>query len=439
MAQLHTAKKQDASDSSRSSRSSSDFLKHLFVPVYMPAILFSTGEGALIPVVPLTANNLGAPLAISGLISGLLMIGVVLGDIPSSLLVKRFGEAFAMRTAAIMAIVAAIICWKAPNLVVLAVGVLAIGIASATFNLARHAFLTEWTPLWFRARAMSLLGGTTRIGNFIGPFLASPVIAFIGIQSVYWVHVVMCVSVLVLLAIMQDPEAIIARDSEAKVAHDKRMEFARQAQEKAVLQSQHEGGKQKKQLAIVTYFSILVRMGTAAGILQMMRAARQVILPLWGTQLHIPEARIALITGIAGAVDLSLFYTSGQVMDKFGRKWAAIPVLLGIGLSFIAMPLAHQEWSYVVVAICISLANGLGSGIVMTLGSDCAAKFAPEDMPGFLGGWRVFTDSGSAIGPLGISGVTALAGLPVAVIVMGAAGLLGAYMMQRYIPRYVGR
>ena len=147
------------------------FLQHLFVPIYMPAILFATGEGALIPVVPLTAKALGAGLAGAGLISGLLMIGVVIGDMPSGYAVARWGETFAMRLAAVIAIISAIACRMATNLIVLSIGVLMIGIASATFNLARHSFLTTWTPWWYRARAMSLLGGTTRVGAFIGPFM----------------------------------------------------------------------------------------------------------------------------------------------------------------------------------------------------------------------------------------------------------------------------
>ena len=102
------------------------------------------------------------------------------------------------------------------------------------------------------------------------------------------------------------------------------------------------------------------------------------------------------------------------------------------------MPLATDEWSYVGISILLSLANGMGSGIVMTLGSDLAARYEPNDMPAFLGSWRVFTDTGSALGPLGISGVTALAGLPCAALVIGCCGVVGAMMMHYHIPRFVG-
>lgn len=429
-----------------------DFLRHLFVPVYMPAILFATGEGALIPVVPLTATALGANVATSGIISGLLMIGVVIGDIPAGVIVARWGETFAMRVAAIAAIVSAVICRKAPNLAVLAAGVLMIGIASAAFNLARHTFLTVWTPLWYRARALSLLGGTTRVGYFVGPFLASPVIALAGSRSVYWLHVVACLTVLIVLWAIPDPEQILSKNKALAEAHNKgglpsaSNKPVPQTQQAAVANADSGNGANsaarkptRHRLPIVTYFSVLIRMGTAAGILQAMRASRQVILPLWGVQLNVSESHIALIMGIAGAVDLSLFYTSGQVMDRFGRRWAAVPVLIGLSISHLLIPFATVEWGYIAVAILCSIANGLGSGIVMTLGSDLATRYAPDDMPGFLSGWRVFTDSGSAFGPLAISAMTAASSLAGAAVLMGCCGLVGAFMMQRYIPRLVGK
>lgn len=414
------------------------FLRGLFVPVYLPAILFATGEGALIPVVPLTATALGANLAVAGIISGLLMIGVVIGDIPSSAVVARWGEEVAMRVAGVLAALAAVVCWAAPNLVVLAAGVLVVGIASATFNLARHSFLTTWTPTAYRARAMSLLGGTSRVGYFVGPFLAAPVIALWGSHSVYWLHVAACAAVLVALQVMPDPKTVLQRNRQATLdaglTGPVPTPGAASRTQAASAAAAALGGP-KPRPAIMEFFGILVRLGVPAGILQMMRASRQVILPLWGVHLGIPEASIALIVGVAGAVDLSLFYTSGQVMDRYGRRWVAVPVLTGLGLAHLVLPLAATEWGYIAVAILLSIANGMGSGIVMTLGSDHASRYAPGRMPAFLGSWRVFSDTGSAIGPLGISALTAAFGLPAAALAMGGCGLVGAVLMYRYIPR----
>lgn len=408
-------------------------LRRMFVPIYLPAILFATGEGALIPVLPLTATRLGANLAVAGIISGLLLIGIVLGDVPSAAAVSRWGEQTAMRAAGILGMCAAFACWLAPNLWVLSGGALLVGIASATFNLARHSFLTTWTPAPFRARAMSLLGGASRVGAFVGPFLASPIIALWGSRSVYWVHVIACAAVLLTLQLTPDPAAVLQRRQE---------EEHRSGATSLTVPSTSAGVSVPGALprkGLRAFFPVLFRLGVAAGLLQLLRASRQVILPLWGVHLGISESQIALVVAVAGAVDLSLFYTSGQVMDRFGRKWAAVPVLLGLGLGHILLIWASTEWMYVAVAIFLSLANGLGSGIVMTLGSDLAMRYGEGRTAEFLGGWRMFSDTGQAAAPLIISGMTALVGLPLAAVVVGCLGFVGGYMMNRFIPRLVGR
>lgn len=422
----------------------SQFFKHLFVPVYLPAILFATGEGALIPVVPLTAHSLGANLAMASIIAGLLMIGIVAGDVPAGMLVARFGEETAMRVSATLAAIASIVCWMTNSLILLAVGVFLIGMASATFALARQTFLTQWTPTAFRARAMSLLGGTTRVGYFIGPFIAAPIIGIWGSRSVYWAHVVACAAVIVALWIMPNPREALERNRARATAQGLTGPIAvirstDVAASDAVASSAAQTHAAKPRPALIAYISQLIRLGTAAGIIQMLRASRQVILPLWGVHLQLPETHIAVIVGFAGAVDLALFYTSGQIMDRYGRRWAAVPVLIGLSVSHFLLMFAGSEWSYIAIAVLMSLSNGLGSGIVMTLGSDMAARYAPERMPAYLGAWRVFSDTGSALGPILISTMTAAVSLAGAAGVMAGAGLLGAVLMYRYIPRLVGK
>ncbi|HJA04026.1 MAG TPA: MFS transporter, partial [Candidatus Microbacterium stercoravium] len=66
------------------------------------------------------------------------------------------------------------------------------------------------------------------------------------------------------------------------------------------------------------------------------------------------------------------------------------------------------------------------------LGSDAAP---PENPAPFLGAWRTMTDSGASATPLLVSGVTALASLPVATALVGAIGLIGAIGFLRWVPR----
>jgi len=74
------------------------------------------------------------------------------------------------------------------------------------------------------------------------------------------------------------------------------------------------------------------------------------------------------------------------------------------------------------VMVLIAVGNGLGSGIVMTLGADSAPEVG---RPQFLGGWRLCGDIGNSGGPLLVSAVAAAAPLAAACLVIGVLGLLG--------------
>jgi MFS family permease len=181
-------------------------------------------------------------------------------------------------------------------------------------------------------------------------------------------------------------------------------------------------------------------MGLTAALIGGLRASRQVILPLVGVTLGLPESSIALVVGIAGAVDLALFFTSGQIMDRYGRLWSALPSMIGLGIGHLALAatagLRGAVLWFVVIAIFMSLANGVGSGILMTFGADLAPRHDPAP---FLGAYRFTGDVGNAAAPLAISVLTAVVSLPFAAGVIGLAGLLGAGLLARWVPRFIPR
>src|SRR3954464_10058490 len=149
--------------------------RSIALPALLPTLLFSIGEGAIIPIIPIAADGLGATLALAGLVAALLTIGELLGNIPSGWLIARIGERPAMIGAAALSVVGMVICVIAPNPIALGFGIFFVGLSAAVFALARHAFMTSFVPLDYRARALSTLGGATRLGAFVGPFIAAAV------------------------------------------------------------------------------------------------------------------------------------------------------------------------------------------------------------------------------------------------------------------------
>jgi len=171
-----------------------------------------------------------------------------------------------------------------------------------------------------------------------------------------------------------------------------------------------------------------------------MRASRQVILPLWAVRIGIPDAQTALIIGAAGALDFGLFYASGQIMDRFGRLWSAMPSMIGLGVGHLVLAVTHDletavPW-FIAAAVFMSIANGLGSGILMTLGADLADQSNPAP---FLGAWRFTADAGGAVSPLALSALTAAVSISFASGILGVVGLIGAGVLLRYVPRYAPR
>ena len=405
--------------------------RSIALPALLPTLLFSTGEGAIIPIIPIAADSLGATLAIAGLVAGLLTIGELLGNIPSGWLVARIGERPAMIGATGLAIIGLFACLFAPNPVVLGAGVLLVGLATAAFGLARHAFMTSFVPLEYRARSLSTLGGIFRLGYFVGPFISAAIIHLTGTAaSAFWIHIVMCLGSGIILLVLPDPTASFPSRRTAGTAPEETRAEEVQAQKNASGLFQ----------TIYHRRAVLVRLGSGAALIGALRASRQVILPLWALSIGVSDTNTAIIIGIAGGVDFALFYTSGQIMDRFGRLWSALPSMVGLGLGHLVLAFTHDldaavPW-FIAAAMLLALANGLGSGILMTLGADLADRNNPAP---FLGAWRFTSTLGAAAAPLTIAGITAIASISLAAGVLGIVGFVGAGLLWRYVPRYVPR
>ncbi|MGM7668122.1 MFS transporter [Microbacterium sp. A93] len=403
--------------------------------VYLPTILFALGEGAVLPLIPIIAAKMGADVAFAALVASALVVGQLCGNLPAGWAVARIGERYTMVIAGLVSMVAVLGMLLAPTLGVFAASVFMLGFCAAAFGLARHAFMTTRVPIPFRARALSLLGGSFRLGIFIGPFVTAALLQiFDGEDASIWFFLACLLVMVVLVTFGPDPEKLIAP--------------VRAASSPTIVEDTGEAVTGSiPTLARAGIFrtmwhhrGVLGRLGLAAASLSAVRSARQVVLPLWGLSLGLDTQTIALVVGVSGAIDFALFYASGQVMDRFGRLWAAMPAMVLMGAGFLALSFTHEGDAAVLwfgmLAAVLGVGNGLSSGLLLTLGADIAPQQEPAT---FLGSWRTLTDAGGAIAPLIVAGVTAVASLSAASGVMGVVGLLGAAGFIRWIPRFSPR
>ncbi|AKQ55529.1 MFS transporter [Bordetella hinzii] len=383
-------------------------LKQIAIPAFGPSLLYGISNGAILPVIALTARDQGASVATAGLIAALIGVGSLLSNIPSALITERFGEKRAMAGAALVSVIGLLLVIGVPRLWVLALAMLMQGCAQSVFQLARQSYMIEVVPLAYRARALSTLGGTTRIGTFIGPFAGAALIHFLGLDGAYWVAI--CAMLGAGLIAIKAPDI-----GPAGVPGAPRARMGDVARD-------HRG--------------VYATLGVGVMLLSALRASRQVVIPLWADHLGLDATTTSLIYGLVAAIDMSVFYPAGKVMDQRGRLWVALPSTLLMGLSLMAIPLTGGAVSFVLVSVMLGFGNGIGSGIVMTLGADAAPAGARTQ---FLGIWRFMADLGSSGGPVALSALTALVSLGGASFGVGALGLVAAGVFWRWLPRSAPR
>lgn len=401
--------------------------KRIFVAVFVPALLYSSGTGAIVPLIPLVADHLGSSLAVAGFVGALYSVGMLAATLPAASLVQALGERWAMAAAAGFAAIGSIVSVLATQTWMLAIGVAMIGGSTAVFGIARSAYMTTNVPLTIRARAMSSLSGTFRLGEFLGPFIAAGAITVLGgTQLAFWVHVTGCSLVILLLLFVKDPEG------SAPPAISRRARAAALAEgPDAVPAAPREG--------VFTIMrkrrSVLIRLGIGSMLLIGMRSGRFILIPLLAVSLGMTSAETALLVGMGGAIEFAVFYAGGQVMDRFGRIWVAVPTMIGVGIGFLGIAATHEfdsavGWLIALVAV-VALFNGMASGVSMTMGSDLADRRNPAP---FLAVWRFTNDIGAAAMPLLVA-ATAAVSVVLASASMGVLAFVGAAMFARYIPR----
>lgn len=387
-------------------------MRSLVFPVYLPTTLFAIGQGAAIPIIPLVALDLGASVALAGAIVGLRGIGTLVFDVPVGRLVARAGEKRATVAAAIaLALIAAGIATR-PSMQVFAALIFLMGGAWSVWNIARLAHVTEAAPTHIRGRALSLMAGMTRVGNFAGPVIGGLLVASQGLIAPFIVQAVFAIAASIAVALTM---------GSSKRSHERRTSPTSQLPSTLKVIRSH-----RRTLGTAGFVGLAI---------SALRSTRQVIIPLWGNHIGLTGGAISLVFGLSAAIETAMFYPVGMLMDRKGRRWAAMPCLVVLAVGFVLIPTARTLAGLVIVGVVLGVGNGLGAGIIMTLGSDLAPI---QGRMQFFGVWRFTTDLGTAGGPLLLAAVTSLLSLGAAALVAATIGLVGAAVMWKAVPETLG-
>ena len=372
----------------------------LLLPVYVPSLLMAVSQEALTILLPLYMLEIGASPAFAALVVGLRGIGVLLFDVPAGVLVARFGDKPVLLGGLSLIFTGLLLLAITTQPLLIGFAAMALGTGHAAWMLGRQSYLADVCKPAELGRAIAAMAGLQRGGALIGP-LAGGVLA--GLAGY--------------------PIAFAAGVASAVVAGAVVLAFAR-----AVPPHENPDASFTGTLGVLrAQRSVLATAGGSALVLQLMRATRQLLVPLFGQAVGLDVTTIGLVYSLATVVDIALFYPSGVLADRFGRKWSAVPSMVLYALGLALLPLASGFWSLLAIAMLLGFANGIGTGVVMIIGADLARVSGRHGQ--FLGLWRLIGDVGIGGAPLLVGTVVKAAGLAAASVTVAGLGLVGTLVM----------
>lgn len=419
-------------------RTASQVIRSLAPSIYVPTLLQFIGVAGLMPVITLLALELGFGTAQAASLTVVFGLAAFLGPIPAGRLIGRIGARASLVGSGVLLVIASAAGYVVltPALadggaagttsrVTLIAVLVVMAACSQVWMLGRQAFLGSALPPSMRARGMTLFGGMIRIGQVIGPLAGAVVLAAGSLTGVFVLNAVMTLAATIMVAVFLPVGEVSAAPVRRHRVRAGRV------------------GRSPTRIRLTR--AVLARMLIVGlGIMPVMiaRVNNPVIIPLLGAGLGLDAFWISIVFGVSAVVDIALVIPAGVLMDRYGRAAVAVPCASIMGMGYLALALAtgaaagHGSTAALLAlllpAMVIALGNGLGSGIVMTLGIDVSPVHGRTR---YLSWWNTLVGAGRLVAPLMVAGIVLVAPVTAASAAIGALCLGGALHLGRVLPR----
>ena len=339
-------------------------------------------------------------MAMAALVTALMFIGQALADLPGGYLVHKYGDRKVMLWGMGLSLAALILRISVPAVSMLVVSILLYGVGASFIWNSRMSWMKREIRGVERGQTMSFVGGSLRMANLAGPLIG-------GFTAEHWGYTALFASQTFLVATAFILVLLVMPSSQpVGGTFRKSIKVAESA------------WKERKGTIIAAALGI--------GGLTVLRTSREILFPLFGGELGLSESRIGLVMFAGAVVDAALFWMSGVIMTRLGRKAAGVICTTGLALAIGLLPLAGSMETLIALSVLAGVGNAMGAGINLTVSGDLAPREAPEF---FLSAWRFVMGLAGFGGPALAAWMIGIAGATAAPPVVGATGFAGALVM----------
>ena len=302
----------------------------------------------IIPILPgFASEEMAATTFMIGLIVSAKAIGMLIFDIPSGVILSRYGMNKTMMLGVILFGLSSLLAAVAYNTTFLFIARIISGMSFSLWMISRHSYIAIAIPIEIRGRAISIFGGFGRFATILGPFIGGIVAEFIGIRIPFILQIFLATITLIILIINYHKSEKYNKDI-----------------------NKHLLSENKKILSgfstiLKKNYKIFATAGFVASVLSFLRAAREFFIPFWGEELKLSKDMIGYIVTASFAIDSLLFPLVGYIMDRWGRKFTGVPALIILSLSIFLIPFTSDLYTLFLVSILAGAGNGLSTAFIL--------------------------------------------------------------------------
>lgn len=326
----------------------------------------------VVVIVGYAVAELGATTAQAGLISGLFIVGTLVGR----LLVGKFLERFGRKTTLIVGLTG--------FLLFSGLYFIPFGVSMLLFVRFMHGFMmgmastvlgtiiAQILPASRRGEGIGYYSMSSTLGTAIGPFLAIWMMLNVGYQSIFVVSTVIAVCCLVVAWLIQVPDIPKTNKAvETVVAAKKPNWFSQFVEPNAV------------PISLIMLFASICYSGVLS------------FINFYAKEINLVETASFFFLMYAIAILISRPFT-GPLMDRKGENIIIYPAFIIMGIALILLSITHSSW---MLLLCAGLL-GLGYGNIQSVCQTIAVKSAPLERMGFATStFFIFLDAGLGFGP----------------------------------------
>lgn len=382
----------------------------LILGLHVPAIALGLGNGIGLPVLPELTKLYGVSIVEASWVFTAYLLGTMVASLPTGLLIDRIGRRWILLAGPLVVAVSSLLIAKAAfsgSFTELLAYRFIAGVGTQMWMQSRITVIADTGSSQQRGKQVTQMFGVQQVGALGGPLIGGFAAVTWGLWSPFLIH-----AVLTLLSII--PTYFVIKETAPA---------ARRAAE-AVADGSRWALLLRK--PIPTVFSIQFLTNVTRG--AVFEGGVILLYPSYAYGLD--PAELGVLRSLMAVGTVPILFSTGFVMDRFGRKYTIVPGLVLTSLAmgsvsvtaFAGLSLAWFIASFVFVHLAISII----SGNMQTLGTDVAP---PQARGLFFGMSRLVAQGGSTTSPTSFGLLSGAFGFGAAFVLLASTAFAAAVVV----------